>query len=196
MTIAKGRPWGAEVDRPEHVATATSDAELSGFVTADPGAPVAVSGGDVFTALGRPARTGSVARRLPMDALRISTDGGDFVAVAHVVLRNRWWPGPLLAIMNVGRLGRWDVAPAGHPNDGRAEVVEVDAAMALRTRLQVRRRLPTGTHLPHPQIRVRSRAEGTIRLDRPLGCWVDGVRRSRVQRVAFSVDADAYALIC
>jgi len=196
VTIAKGHPWGDEVARPEHVATAASDAELAGFVTADPDALVGVSGGDVFSALGRPAGRAPMARRLPMDALRISTDAGDFVAVAHVVLRNQWWSGPLFAVMNVGSIGRWNVAPAGHPNDGRAEVVEVDAGMTLRTRLQVRRRLPTGTHLPHPQIRVRPRAEGTIELDRPLGCWVDGMRHDQVQRVTFAVEADAYALIC
>lgn len=196
MTIAKGRPWGTEVDRPEHVATATSDAELAAFVTADPDAPMGVSGGDVFAALGRPGGRGPTARRLPMDALRISTDAGSFLAVAHVVLRNRWWPGPLLAIMNVEGIGPWVVAPAGHPNDGRVEVVEVDPAMTLRTRLAVRRRLPTGTHLPHPQIRVRPRSQGTIELERPLACWVDGVRHERVQRVVFSVEADAYALIC
>lgn len=196
MTIARGQPWGTEIDRPEKIATATSDAELAAFVAADPGAAIAVSGGDVFAALGRPAGQGPVARRLPMDAMRITTDAGGFLAVAHVVLRDRWWPGPLYAIMNVGNIGPWDVAPAGHPNDGRVELVEVDASMTLRTRLQVRRRLPTGSHLPHPQIRVRPRCGGTIELVRPLGCWVDGVRHRQVRRVSFFVEADAYALIC
>ena len=32
--------------------------------------------------------------------------------------------------MNVDRLGHWDVAPRAHPNDGRVDVVEVDAAMS------------------------------------------------------------------
>lgn len=196
MTISKGQPWGTEIARPEHVATAASDTELASFVAADPQAPIGVSGGDVFAALGRPGGVGPTARRLPMDLIRASTDAGDFVAVAHIVLRNRRWTGPLIAVMNVGGIGRWDVAPAGHPNDGRAELVEIDAAMTLRTRLAVRRRLPTGTHLPHAQIRVRRRSEATLDLHRPLGCWVDGIRLGPVRRLTFSVEADAYALIC
>nr|MBA3803921.1 hypothetical protein [Acidimicrobiia bacterium] len=70
MTIRRGEPWGEEVPRPEHVAVASSDAELAAMVASDPGAVMATSGGDVHAALGRPSGRGATARRLPMDLLR------------------------------------------------------------------------------------------------------------------------------
>ena len=77
--------------------------------------------------------------------------------------------GPIVAVMNVDRLGRWDVAPRAHPNDGALDVVEVDAAMGVRARWQARRRLPTGTHVPHPAIRTRrGRPSAAWTFDRPL----------------------------
>ena len=196
MTVARGRPWGAQVPRPDHIAVARSDAELASFVALDRQAAVGVAGGDVFAALGSPAARGATARRLPMDLLHLRLDDLEVVAVAHVVVRHRWWRGGVTAVMNVGRLGRWDVAPAGHPNDGRVEVIDVDRSMSLRTRLQVRRRLTTGAHVPHPQIQISHRTDGALRFDRRRGVWVDGVRRGTVGVLSYRVEPDAYALIC
>src|SRR6185436_13282717 len=41
-----------------------------------------------------------------------------------------------------------DLVPRGHPGDGRAEVQVY--ALTRRARRPMRRRLPTGTHVPHP----------------------------------------------
>ena len=125
--------------------------------------------------------------------LRVEADGRRFTAVAHVVVRDRrWagWRGPVVAVMNADRLGRWDVAPRAHPNDGRVDVVEVDGAMGLRARWQARRRLPTGTHVPHPAIRTARAAERTWRFDRPLGLWVDSVGRGTVRSLRVTVEPD------
>ncbi len=196
MTISKGEPWGSEIARPGHVAVARSDAELAAMVTTDPHAALGVSSGDVHQALGRPAGDGPSAQRLPMDVLRLRFAGNEMLAVAHVIVRRWWWRGEVTAVMNVGNLGAWDVAPSRHPNDGRVEVVVVDGSMPLRARRQLRARLPTGSHLPHPQIVVRSRREGTVSVDRSAGVWVDGVRRGRATTIDFVVEPDAYALIC
>lgn len=196
MTISKGQPWGVAIERPSFVALAASDAELAAYVEADRSAAVGVSGGDVFRALGRPSGAGARARRLPMDIVSLRFGQIECLAVAHVVVRRHWLSGPVAAIMNVGTLGRWDVAPASHPNDGRAELVQLDGATPLRARLQIRSRLPTGSHVPHPQLTIRSRGDGAIRFEREADVWVDGVRRGRASEVRFAVDADAYELIC
>ncbi len=196
MTIRRGEPWGEEVPRPEHIAVASSDAELAAMVASDAGAVMATSGGDVHAALGRPSGRGATAQRLPMDLLRLTWEGGSALAVAHAVLRATWWRGTVVAVMNVERLGTWDVAPRAHPNDGRADVVTVARSMSLRTRLAVRRRLPTGTHLPHPQIEVRRSAEGAVTLEDEADLWVDGVRQGRCRQLTFVVEPDAYSLVC
>ena len=197
MTIAKGEPWGEIVTRPDEIAVATTDAELAAFVVAGGDRAIGVSGGDVHTFLGRPAGRGPMAQSLPMDAIHVALDADRrHVAVAHVVLRNGWWRGRIVAIMNVSRLGAWDVAPSGHPNDGRAELVEAAASMGVRERWAARRRLPTGTHIPHPSITIRHLAHGEVRFERPVDVFVDGVPRGTAVEVAFRVEPDAYRLTC
>ncbi len=163
--------------------------------------PLLLRGGDVHAALGAPTGAapgdgGKVtATRLALDVLRVEADGFGGLAVAHVVARGRGrlgrWRGPLAAIMNVDHIGRWDVAPRAHPGDGRLDVVEVAASMGWRARWQARRRLPTGTHVPHPDITVRRLARIELAFDQPREIVVDGVRRGTARRVTVTVEPDA-----
>ena len=131
----------------------------------------------------------------PVDLLRVEADGRAFVAIAHVVARRSWWRGPILAVMNVDRLGRWDAAPRAHPNDGRADVVEVAAEMGLRARWQARSRLSSGTHLPHPQLTNRRITDETWTFDGPRRLWVDGVARGTVRSLRVAVEPDAATVL-
>lgn len=76
--------------------------------------------------------------------------------------------------MNAQYRGEWDVAPRGHPNDGRVEVLEVDERMSLRQRWAARRRLPTGAHLPHPMISASSRSQVVLAVPPRSRVEVDG----------------------
>ncbi|MGH9132374.1 MAG: hypothetical protein ACRDZZ_00450, partial [Ilumatobacteraceae bacterium] len=135
MTIRKGSEWGAGVARPEGLVVATSDAELGQLICSGTSLPLGVAAGDLRRTLGH-GGSGRVMQRVPLDLLRVDADGVELCAVAHVVVRRSWWRGRLVGVFNCEHLGRWDVAPRGHPNDGRAEVVEVDAAMSMRARAQ------------------------------------------------------------
>jgi diacylglycerol kinase family enzyme len=92
--------------------------------------------------------------------------------------------------MNVDHLGRWDVAPRAHPNDGWLDVLEVDPDMPARARWQASRRLASGTHVPHPDIAVRRVRGTTFTFGRPLGLWVDGVEQGSVSVLGVRVVAD------
>ena len=176
VTIRRGQDWGEEVAVPPGVIEVTTDADAVAAL-ARPGAVVRLCGGDGWTALGARTR-GDRAVRLPIDLLRVEVDGGPVHrAIAHVVARRSWWRGPIIAVMNVDRLGEWDVAPKAHPNDGRADVVEVDPAMSLQARWQASRRLRSGTHVPHPQLRERKIREAAWTFERPLRLWVDGIEQ-------------------
>ena len=65
----------------------------------------------------------------------------------------------LLGNKNAQYVKVFDVAPRGHPNDGRMESITVDGAMTMRQRWSARRRLPRGEHVPHPAIRSSSVTE-------------------------------------
>jgi putative lipid kinase YegS-like protein len=193
MTVEKGADWGERVARPDGLVVATSDAELAQFVGGGSTAPLALSSGDLQRTLGDRLDAPTV-QLVPLDVLRVVADGIHSCAVAHVVARRSWWSGPIVGVFNCEYLGRWDVAPRGHPNDGRAEVIEVDATMTMRARVQAWRRLPTGSHVPHPAIRVTQRSAASWEFARPLVLYVDGRRRGEVRRLAVTVDPDAFQL--
>jgi len=193
VTIEKGADWGERVVRPDGLVVASSDAELAGLVASGTKAPLTASAGDLRRALGD-GHDGPTMHLVPLDVLRVVADDIELCAVAHVVARRSWWRGPIVAVFNCEHLGRWDVAPRGHPNDGRAEVIEVDATMTIRARVQAWRRLPSGTHIPHPAIRVSPRRTASWEFVRPMLLFVDGRRRGEVRRLVVTVEPDAFHL--
>jgi diacylglycerol kinase family enzyme len=87
--------------------------------------------------------------------------------------------------------GAWDVAPRSHPNDGRLDVYDVSPSMPLRDRVAARRRLASGTHVPHPAIDVQRVAAVQVEFDRPTPVWLDGVRVGEGRRLSIRVEPDA-----
>ena len=67
--------------------------------------------------------------------------------------------------------------------------------MSAGDRLKARRRLPTGTHVPHPGIEVR-RADAVQR-DIPKGhsVWLDGERLGPAGAVSIRVEPDALRIV-
>lgn len=195
MTIKAGEEWGRPAGATEAVATVSGDAELAARLASDGTGPFRVTGGDLHRAVGEPGPD-PVGRLLPVDALEIRLDDGPpRLAVAHLVARRSWWRGPVLAVCNTDFVGRWNAAPRAHPNDGRADVVEVDPAMPWRARWQAARRLPHGTHVPHPQITTRSVRTASFQFDRPVRVWIDGSPAGTARSVQIQVRPDACELL-
>ena len=185
--IRRGEPWGELVGPPDGLVDVASDAAAA-LVDGD---RVRLVGGDLLATLGGPT-TGSQVARFHVDVLRVTSDEREHVAIAHVIARGRsWWRGPIAAAFNVDRLGRWDVAPRAHPGDGLLDVIEVGARMSVRDRWQAWRRLPTGTHVPHPAITVRRARDVTWTFDPPRRLWVDGERRGFVRSLEVVVEPGA-----
>jgi diacylglycerol kinase family enzyme len=181
MTVGKGEPWGGPGALPEDGVVVGSDAEARRVVTEArranrPVPPLGLLAGDLARtcgATGREERLRSVdAQRLPVDLGEVLVDGSLHVFVAHLVARRSWWRGPVVAAMNAEFLGRWDVAPRSHPNDGRLDLLEAD--LPLGDRWKARSRLPAGAHVPHPGIA--ERRVKAVQLDLAPGTrvWLDG----------------------
>lgn len=194
MTIRRGEPWGSVVGRPTDLVVANSDAALAAFTEHDPGGAFAVDGGDLHRTVGAPRSSGPTVHRLPIDLLEVVTDRSRHTAVAHVVIRRRWWRGPVVFVCNVDHVGSWNVAPRAHPNDGRFDVVEVAADMTLRDRWEARRRLTTGTHLPHPSITVRTAIDWTWVDPSGATIVIDGVDVGPRTSVHVTIRPDATAI--
>jgi len=201
MTISKGADWGKTVRRPPDLRIAANDHDLAQMLDDGSGRPAAVSHGDVHrTVGGRPLGERDELLALPFDLLRVSLDGAEPLAgVAHVLARSPWrsggwWRGEAVAVMNAEFVGEYDVAPRGHPNDGRAETFRIGREMGVRQRWEVRRRLPGARHLPHPLIAVRPVRTMTWDFERPLVISVDGRKIGLARRLAVEVEPDAAVL--
>jgi hypothetical protein len=86
-----------------------------------------------------------------------------------------------------------DVVPRGHPGDGRAEVQVY--AVPGRERRQLRARLATGTHVPHPKITQRTGARVFVSVDRPVPVELDGRSAPPDDRLDVEVVPNAYRLL-
>jgi len=93
-------------------------------------------------------------------------------------------------VMNAQFLGPLDVAPRSHPNDGRIEVLTVPKSLPWRQRRQFQYRLRTGTHLPHPQISMRSVANSWSP-GRPGLVMLDGVHLGLVTDLNITIVPDS-----
>lgn len=198
MTIRKGEVWGERSPMPPGAVVVRSDAEARAVVTAakrsgDPVPPLGLLGGDLCKTLGG---TGDEARlcsdqavRLPVDLGAVLVDGRLHWFVAHLVARGSWWRGRVVAVMNAQYLGRWDVAPKGHPNDGRLDLLDGD--LPLGQRGQARRRLLSGTHVPHPGIDERRVKAVQIDLTRPTPIHLDGELIGPATTLSIRTEPDA-----
>jgi hypothetical protein len=182
MVVERGRAWGSAGPLPADGVTVRSDAEARAVVercrrAAEPVPPLGLLGGDLCRTVGGrgdEARLRSPeATRLPVDLGAVLVDGRLHWFVAHLIARRGWWSGRIVAVMNAEYLGRWDVAPRSHPNDGRLDTLDAD--LPFGDRLKARRRLATGSHVPHPGIRERRVDAAQFEFGEPMTIWLDGV---------------------
>jgi hypothetical protein len=195
VTVEKGQDWGSEGGMPEDGVVVRSDAEARAVITDarranHPIPPLGLLGGDLCRTLGG---RGSLSTRATVDLGSALVDGRVQLFVAHLVVRKGWLRGPLFGAFNAEWLGAWDVAPRAHPGDGQLEIVEI--SMGTGDRLKARRRLPLGTHVPHPGIRI-SRADA-IQRDVPKGhsVWIDGDRIGPAKALSIRVEPDAVRIV-
>jgi hypothetical protein len=181
MTIQRGQDWGRRVPKPLGVVEVADDAAAGELVdrARREGAPlpaVGLLGGDMRRTLGGgPGAVGLGAEvaEFTVDLGVVELDGRPRWFLSHLVARRSWWRGEVLAAMNAQFLGTWDVAPRGHPNDGRLDVVHA-VDLPLADRWKAWRRLPGGTHLPHPGIVVHQVSALEVDLARPASIRLDG----------------------
>ncbi len=195
-----GADWGEAGEIPADALTAVNDA-AAGDIVADARRanravpPVVLTGGDLARTLGvaqagvGKAAAASAGTRVVVDAGAALIDGRLHWFVAHLVARRSWWRGRLLVVANASFIGRWNAAPRSHPGDGRLDVF--DASPRLSVRLAARRRLPSGTHVPHPDITQRRTAAAQYDFDPALDIYLDGHRLARARTLSLRVEPGA-----
>ena len=201
----RGPGWGVDYgvtgEIPPDALAAGSDAAAGKIVAEARRAnraipPMVLTGGDLARTLGlAPARTApspslaATGARFEVDVGAALVDGRLHWFVAHLVARRSWWRGRLLVAANASFVGGWNAAPRSHPGDGRLDVFDADPPLSVR--LAARRRLPAGTHVPHPAITQRRTAAAQYDLDPALDVYLDGARLGRTRRLSLRVEPGA-----
>lgn len=216
--IEKGRPWGRAARTGPDLEVSGDDADLAAAAAAAPGRLVQFRP-SVTSDLGRAMGLGLEspdATEVAVDLLRVDTAAGSRLAVNAAVLgppphRLRAWHRAVDMVVEVDGRERFagrattvvvangqflhglDVVPRGHPGDGRVEV----HVYALRPgrRAAMRRRLPQGTHLPHPRIVQATGRHIVVRSRRELSLELDGHPLETAREVTLEVSPAALRLL-
>ncbi|MCU1361125.1 MAG: hypothetical protein JWN99_2414 [Ilumatobacteraceae bacterium] len=203
MTIKKGQQWGDIGPVPADAVRVHDDGALADLVeqarlTDSVLPPMVLLGGDLMRAVGGTGDAGRLqgdVARLPVDVVRVVADGHQRWFVSHLVARRSWWRGEVVAAMNAQHLGRWDVAPRSHPNDGRVDLVRIAPAMSVRDRVRASSRAVQAAHVPHPDIEIRAVQTATVQFGQPLRLWLDGRPWITASSIELTVEPDAL-LVC
>ncbi|MEM9134381.1 MAG: hypothetical protein AAF962_12170 [Actinomycetota bacterium] len=197
MIIAKGGPWGEPAPEVAPRSFASLGDLAAAALAAGSGPEGDAVGGvdglvatsdhpDVLTQVGLTAPRPAADRyRFPFDLGLAELDGDRTVPfVAHLQAHRLRWAGSFAVAMNVGWIGDRYFGPRAHPNDGLLDITF--GALGWRDRLAARRRLATGTHLPHPDLSITRTGSWEHAFDRPVPVFADGrsVGRATTLRVS------------
>lgn len=192
MPIRKGEDWGTSGPLPDDAPEADSDAAVAAAVRGG-STHVRPLAGDLARTIGvSPASLARpVATLLPCDLVAVELDGtAAGVAAAHVRVGRNLRRG--IAVMNAAFVGAWNVAPRAHPGDGKLDVATF--ALGRVDWWKARRRLPSGAHVPHPQVEIRRHESFGIELPEPAPVSIDGVAAGSARAVRCTIMPDAVIL--
>ncbi|MEY4129985.1 MAG: hypothetical protein RLZZ31_109 [Actinomycetota bacterium] len=192
MVIRKGEPYG-EKGTIETGLIVQSDYELRAVVlVAEPGAVplTGLTSGDMCKTLG--GRGNLEQRRddvtlCPIDLGWVTVDGVEHCFVAHCRIGRLFHRNSLMAL-NAQFWEELDLAPRGHPNDGKLDFLT--GGLSFRTRRQALKRAKSGTHLPHPDLSMKSAAEFTFHTRRQR-FFLDGIDMGHGSEFVFRCQPDA-----
>lgn len=215
--ITRGNPWGSPLPpgAPTPRGVAGGDAAVARAAESAHGATLAwepAPGSDLARTLGAGSASGEPVV-LPVDALAVRDHGWavNAVTLGPAPDRLRAWHRRVPFVVEVdgrevyrgratsvvvanGQFVRGcDLVPRGHPGDGVFEVQVYDVAFGERGAL--RRRLGSGSHLPHPRIHG-FRARGlSVVAERAVALEIDGAARARATRLEVEVVPGAVRLV-
>lgn len=209
MTIRRGHDWGEQGALAPDAPVVESDAAIIAAVERMPtGHPpeVGLTGGDLHRTLGSPRhdaddlRAGS-GMRLPVDVVEVDLRRPDGTVsrhrfASHLVARAR--PGrpfevPTYVAMNGSFVGPANLGPRAHPGDGIVDITE--GTLPRGDRRAARRRLPLGTHIPHPDLRTRRAATDEVEFGAVYEVSLDGDRPMDATALELRCSPDALVVV-
>ena len=202
MPIRRGEDWGEPGGLGAGGVLVASDAEARTLIESSrranrPLPELGLLGGDLCRTLGGRGDSDAIrspeAWRFEVDLGAVLLDGRLFWFCAHLVARQKGWAGEALVAMNAAWRGRWNLGPRAHPGDGLLDISH--GALSAGDRLRALRRVGTGEHLPHPQIRFRRSGAFQVVLQRPLMVELDGQPVARASNLSIRLESAALTVV-
>lgn len=202
MSIRKGEAWGDPGALPRHGVVVASDDEARDIVTAarrakEPIPPLGLVGGDLCRTLGgrgdRERLRSDEAMTFPVDLGEVLLDGTMHLFVAHLVARRPFWLGRGAVAMNAAWLGDLNLGPKAHPGDGLLDITE--GRLPPGQLLAARRRARTGSHVPHPGLRMQRVPAAQLAFERPVPVHLDGRLVGSFRNISVRVEPDALTVV-
>ncbi len=198
MSVERGGDWGELADKPSDLVYFDSDRSAARAISLArranrPLPAIGLTGGDLYRTLG--GRKGSTlsqvgeATRVTVDVGVVLVDGKIHWFLAHLVARHWWLRGRVVVVANAAFLRSWNVAPRAHPGDGWLDLLDADPPMG--DRLKAWQRLPSGTHVPHPDIASSRTKAAQLEFARPIPIRIDGHRVGTATTLSVRLEPDA-----
>ncbi len=197
MGLNVGENWGRTEEVPADAVWIDDDSAARELVAearrANKSLPrLCLTGGDLCRGLGGGRDTERLriggATHVRVDIGAVLIDGRLDWFIAHLIARRFRLRGRVVVVANTDFLGRWNIAPRAHPGDGLPDLV--DSNLTLSDRFEAGRRLPSGGHVPHPDIRIGQSAALQLDFDRPIPIRLDGARVGRATRLSVRTETD------
>jgi hypothetical protein len=197
--IKRGEEWGVPTTCTPSDVLVSGD---QGLAVSSTEVRLIVHGGDIAHSLGDPKQpdVGDSCTEVPIDALRvlITLRNGAIhssIAASHVMIGS-WLRSRLVCVSNGGFIGRKNVSPRAHPNDGLFDVMSLDSSMGLQQRLRARHKSILGTHTPHPLVETsRARSIEFSSTSRSEALRIDGRRIRAWSNIKVEIVPDYWRLL-
>jgi len=213
VTIKKGREWGHYSQRPSDLQVGADDFAASEKITQLFDASItpinlAIVHSVMARALGiKGANLGSsTLLKTQFDLIQaIFTPVENRAAKNSDIESHRYFVGNAfigksrlhgvrVGVMNSSFDKKRDWAPRAHPNDGRLDVIEFQERIKFRQRMVAIRRMKSGTHLPHPNIRYHQATEYSADCSEVPYLFIEGQNVGRISSCRFVIVPDAVSL--
>ena len=202
MPIHRGEDWGEPGGLGPNGVLVSNDAEVRILIEEArrnnrPLPEFGLLGGDLCRTLGGRGDADAIrspeAWRFEVDLGAVLLDGRLFWFCAHLVARRKTWAGEALVAMNAAWRGTWNLGPKAHPGDGLLDISH--GRLSPGDRLRAFRRVGTGDHLPHPQIRFHRTGAYQAAFQGPVMVELDGQPVQRASNLSIRVEPAALTIV-
>ena len=188
--------WAHEVSVDSSFPVAKSDKEIAEFATSGENI-IRIVSGNIFRTLGGSENRKHVPTReatmCEIDLGAVQFNNKKFLFASHCSLRQHHFSTKGVLVMNSQFYKNRRVAIRGHPSDGKLDVISSE--LNFRQYMLASKLSESGSHMPHPDIDIKSTGQHSFSFQRDMRIYTDGRLIGRSDAVDISLLSKAIKVI-